>query len=62
MTVGDLKYIIEQLEEDDNISKDTEVVFRINDSWYESMDVIATDHNGSADQFVIEARTTRTEN
>lgn len=62
MTIRDLKYIIEQFEEDDNIFEDTEVVLRIDDSWYESMDVIITDHNGSADQFVIETRTTRTEN
>lgn len=59
MTIGDLKYIIEQFEEDDNIFEDTEVVLRIDDSWYESMDVMITDHNGSADQFVIEARTIR---
>lgn len=59
MTIGDLKYIIEQFEEDDNISEDTEVVLRVDDSWYESMDAMVADHNGSADQFVIEARTIR---
>jgi hypothetical protein len=58
MTVGDLKYIIEQFEGDDDIFDDTEVVIRVHDNWYESMDVLVTDHNGSADQFVIEARTT----
>jgi hypothetical protein len=59
MTIGDLKYIIEQFEEDDDIFDDTEVVIRVHDNWYESMDVLVTDHNGSADQFIIEARTTR---
>lgn len=58
MTVGDLKYIIEQFEEDDDIFEDTEIMIRVHDNWYESMDVMIANHNGSADQFIIEARTT----
>lgn len=59
MTIGDLKFIIEQLEEDDDICENTEVMLRVYNTWYEAMDITITDHHGSADKFVIEARTTR---